>query len=403
MSEKTENNVRLGIIGLGAQGGMYAGLLADGRIPGMSLGAITDNDPAKKELATQKHAGVPFYDDYIAMLDSGEVDAVVTTVPHFLHPEMTITAIGKGIHTLTEKPAGVYTKQVEEMNDFAAAHPETTFAIMFNQRTNPVYTDLKALIESGELGALRHTSWIITTWWRPQGYYDQSAWRATWGGEGGGVLVNQAPHQLDLWQWLCGTPKKVFAKLAFGFQRDIATEDEVNAVVDFGEGATGHFMTSTNDIIGTDRLEMLFDKGKVVVDASKKVTITRLSEDEAVPQRQNDDAGRRQALPRRDGPLRRVHRRGEGVRVGLGTAAHRRPHQLRGPRQRRDPADRGRHRGHQRRAPRLGHAAVRVDRTGDRPGRLPRRGVPRGAQQAHQGRGEVPGPVLIAPPTREHA
>ncbi|MGP5377289.1 Gfo/Idh/MocA family protein [Brachybacterium alimentarium] len=280
MSEKTENNVRLGIIGLGAQGGMYAGLLADGRIPGMSLGAITDNDPAKKELAAQKHAGVPFYDDYIAMLDSGEVDAVVTTVPHFLHPEMTITAIGKGIHTLTEKPAGVYTKQVEEMNDFAAAHPETTFAIMFNQRTNPVYTDLKALIESGELGALRHTSWIITTWWRPQGYYDQSAWRATWGGEGGGVLVNQAPHQLDLWQWLCGTPKKVFAKLAFGFQRDIATEDEVNAVVDFGEGATGHFMTSTNDIIGTDRLEMLFDKGKVVVDASKKVTITRLSEDE---------------------------------------------------------------------------------------------------------------------------
>src|SRR5699024_6248956 len=107
----------------------------------------------------------------------------VTTVPHYLHPEMTITAIGKGIHTLTEKPAGVYTKQVEEMNAFAAAHPETTFAIMFNQRTNPVYTDLKALIDSRELGKLRHTSWIITTWWRPQGYYDQSAWRATWGGE----------------------------------------------------------------------------------------------------------------------------------------------------------------------------------------------------------------------------
>ncbi|HIY25454.1 MAG TPA: gfo/Idh/MocA family oxidoreductase, partial [Candidatus Brachybacterium merdigallinarum] len=149
-----------------------------------------------------------------------------------------------------------------------------------NQRTNPVYADLKALIDSGELGKLRHTSWIITTWWRPQGYYDQSAWRATWGGEGGGVLVNQAPHQLDLWQWLCGTPKKVFAKLAFGFQRDIATEDEVNALVDFGDGATGHFLTSTNDIVGTDRLEMLFDQGKVVVDASKKVTITRLSENE---------------------------------------------------------------------------------------------------------------------------
>ena len=276
----SEKNVRLGIIGFGAQGGMYAGLLADGKIAGMTLGAIADTDPAKKDATAEKHAGTPFYDDYVAMLDSGDVDAVVTTVPHYLHPEMTITAIGKGIHTLTEKPAGVYTKQVEEMNAFAAEHPETTFAIMFNQRTNPVYTDLKALIESGELGALRHTSWIITSWWRPQGYYDQSEWRATWGGEGGGVLVNQAPHQLDLWQWLAGAPKKVFAKLAFGFQRDIATEDEVNALVDFGEGVTGHFMTSTNDIIGTDRLELLFDKGKVVVDKSNKVTVYRLSEDE---------------------------------------------------------------------------------------------------------------------------
>lgn len=276
----TEKNVRLGIIGLGAQGGVYAGFVAEGRVAGMTLGAICDIDPAKKELAAEKHPGVPFYDDYVAMLDSGDVDAVVTTVPHYLHPEMTIAAIGKGIHTLTEKPAGVYTKQVEEMNEFAAAHPETTFAIMFNQRTNPVYTDLKELISSGELGALRHTSWIITTWWRPQAYYDQSEWRATWGGEGGGVLVNQAPHQLDLWQWLAGPPKKVFAKLAFGFQRDIATEDEVNALVDFGDGATGHFLTSTNDIIGTDRLEMLFDKGKIVVDASNKVTITRLKQDE---------------------------------------------------------------------------------------------------------------------------
>ncbi|ATG51430.1 dehydrogenase [Brachybacterium vulturis] len=273
-------NVRLGIIGLGAQGGMYAGVVTDGRIEGMTLGAIADTDPAKQQVAAETYPDVPFYDDYIAMLDSGDVDAVVTTVPHFDHAEMTITAIGKGIHTLTEKPAGVYTTQVEEMNSFAAAHPETTFAIMFNQRTNPVYTELKELIDSGELGALRHTSWIITTWWRPQGYYDQSAWRATWGGEGGGVLVNQAPHQLDLWQWLCGAPKKVFAKLAFGFQRDIATEDEVNAVVDFGDGVTGSFITCTNDIFGTDRLEMLFDRGKVVVDSSKKVTIYRLAEDE---------------------------------------------------------------------------------------------------------------------------
>jgi UDP-N-acetyl-2-amino-2-deoxyglucuronate dehydrogenase len=263
---------------LGAEGGMYARLLDDGRVPGMVIGAICDVERSKE--ASAQAFGVPFYTDYIAMLESGDVDAVVTTVPHYLHPQMGIEALKRGVHTLLEKPVGVYTAQAREVIEYAASHPELTFGVFFNQRTNPVYVDLKNLIASGELGALRHTSWIITTWWRPQAYYDQSAWRATWGGEGGGVLVNQAPHQLDLWQWLCGVPKSCFAKLSFGFKRDIAVEDEVTAVVDFGDGVTGTFMTCTNDLIGTDRLEMLFDQGKIVVDNSSTVTITRLSKPE---------------------------------------------------------------------------------------------------------------------------
>ncbi len=266
--------VRLGIIGLGAEGGMYAKLLADGRVPSMTLGAVCDIDESKRALAEK--AGVPFYTDYLEMLDGGEVDAVVTTVPHYLHPEMGIASLDKGVHVLLEKPVGVYTKQARAVIDHAATKPELVTGVFFNQRTNPLYRELKELLSSGELGALRHTSWIITTWYRPQGYYEQSEWRATWGGEGGGVLVNQAPHQLDLWQWLCGVPKSVFAKCAFGFQRDIAVEDEVNALVDFGGGATGHFLTSTSDLVGTDRLEILCDKGKIVVEDSKKVTITRL-------------------------------------------------------------------------------------------------------------------------------
>ena len=267
--------IRLGIIGLGAEGGMYATLISQGRVPHMEIGAICDILPEKKGRADE--LGVPFFANYLEMLDSGTVDAVVTTVPHYLHPEMGIEALQRGVHALVEKPVGVYTKQARELIDFAATKPELTFGVFFNQRTNPLYIDLKNLIASGELGPLRHTSWIITTWWRPQGYYNQSEWRATWGGEGGGVLVNQAPHQLDLWQWLCGVPTKCFAKLAYGFRRDLAVEDEVNALVDFGNGATGHFMTCTHDMVGTDRLEMLFDKGKIVVDGSAKVTITRLS------------------------------------------------------------------------------------------------------------------------------
>lgn len=272
--------VRLGIIGVGAQGTMYAKFITDGLVPNMEIGAIADVDPAKAAWVAAEYPGVPFYDDYIAMLDSGDVDAVVTCVPHYLHPEVGIAALERDIHALVEKPAGVYTKQVKELNAFAASKPGLSFGIMFNQRNNPLYKRLKEIVDGGEIGAIRRTNWIITTWWRPQGYYNQSAWRATWGGEGGGVLVNQAPHQLDLWQWICGVPKSVYAKVAYGFRRDIATEDEVTAVVDYGNGATGVFVTATHDMTGTDRFEILGDAGKIVVTDSKTAKVTRMKKPE---------------------------------------------------------------------------------------------------------------------------
>ncbi len=271
--------VRLGIIGLGAQGSMYAKFIKDGAIPNMEIGAIAEIEPEKRAAAAEEY-GVPVHEDYQSLLAGGDVDAVVTTVPHYLHPDIGIAALKAGVHALVEKPAGVYTKQVRELNEFAARHPELTFGIMFNQRNNPLYQRIKQIVDAGEIGRIRRTNWIITTWWRPQGYYEQSAWRATWGGEGGGVLVNQAPHQLDLWQWICGAPKSVYSKVAYGFRRDIAVEDEVTAVVDYGDGATGTFVTAVHDLAGTDRLEILGDKGKIVVDGSKTATVTRLVKDE---------------------------------------------------------------------------------------------------------------------------
>lgn len=273
--------VRLGIIGLGAQGGLYANFLEEKKMKKLVIGAICDIDPTKKALASEQYPNIPFYDNYIDMLDSGDVDAIVTCVPHYLHPEIGIETLKRNIHALVEKPAGVYTKQVKELNDYAATKPELTFGIMFNQRTNPLYQKVKEIIDSGEIGQIRRTNWMITTWWRPQGYYDQSAWRATWGEEGGGVLVNQAPHQLDLLQWICGMPKKVYSNVKYGYQRKIAVEDEVTAVLDYGNGATGVFITCTHDIIGTDRFEILGDRGKIVVDDSKKVTIKRLLKPES--------------------------------------------------------------------------------------------------------------------------
>lgn len=276
----SSRKVRLGIVGFGAQGSSYAKFIADGLVTNIEVTAIADIDPAKREAIAAAYPDVAVFDDYVTMLESGVVEAVVTTVPHYLHPQMGIQALERGIHVLLEKPAGVYTKQVKELNEFAKTKPELTFAIMFNQRNNPLYRRLKEIVDAGEIGAIRRTNWIITTWWRPQGYYDQSEWRATWGGEGGGVLVNQAPHQLDLWQWICGVPKSVFAKASFGFRRNIAVEDEVTALVDYGDGATGVFVTATHDITGTDRFEILGDAGKIVVEDSKTAVVTRLNRPE---------------------------------------------------------------------------------------------------------------------------
>jgi predicted dehydrogenase len=195
------NTPRLGIVGLGAQGSVYSQLISDGLVPNMALGAVCDGNPATRQLIESKHPAAVFYDDYLTMLDSGSVDAVVICVPSYLHPQIGIDALQHGIHVLLEKPAGVYTKQVEELNAVAASKPELTFAIMFNQRNNPLYRRIKEIISSGEIGAIRHTSWIITTWWRPQAYYDQSAWRGTWGGEGGGYLLTRLRIS---WIYGCG-------------------------------------------------------------------------------------------------------------------------------------------------------------------------------------------------------
>lgn len=275
------DKLKFGIIGFGAQGTSYARFIEEGLVPSMELVAVCDIDPVRVDLAKEKYADVVTFSDYKELIDSGQVEAIITTVPHFLHPEIAIYALEKGIHVLNEKPAGVYTKQVKELNEVATAKKDdVTYAIMFNQRNNPLYQKIKKLIDDGEIGNIRRTNWIITSWYRPQAYYDQSEWRATWGAEGGGVLVNQAPHQLDLIQWIAGVPKSVYAKATYGYQRNIVVEDEVTAVFDYGNGATGVFITATHDLMGTDRLEIFGDKGKIIVDDSQKVTVKRLPKTE---------------------------------------------------------------------------------------------------------------------------
>ncbi|EPH00265.1 hypothetical protein HMPREF1531_02373 [Propionibacterium sp. oral taxon 192 str. F0372] len=275
--------VRIAVAGLGAQGRLYAQLIT-GQIPDLELAALCATNPRSTRVESHREFaathGVPLFTSFTEMLDSGTVDAVVITTPHWSHPGLATDAITRGIHVLLEKPAGVTSQSVVRLAATAAAHPQASIAMMFNQRANPLYRDLHGLISSGALGRLRHTNWMITHWWRPDAYYNSSSWRASWAGEGGGILVNQAPHQLDLWQWLCGNVQRCFSRARFGFRRDIEVEDEVSALVEFPDGATGTLTTCTNDLVGTDRLELLFDEGKVIVDDSADVTVWRYVDDE---------------------------------------------------------------------------------------------------------------------------
>ena len=276
MCAASPNRVRLGIVGAAAQGTFYAELITQGRVPHMMVGAMSGRSPATGALIAERFPEVAFFTDATELMDSGAVDAVVTTVPHYLHPQMAIDGMRRGLHVLVEKPLGVYTKQVQQMLDVAAATPGVRLAAMFNQRANPLYARIKGILESGEIGDLRRATWIATNWFRPQSYYDSSPWRGTWGGEGGGVLVNQAAHQMDLWHWLCGAPRTVWSKVPFGFAHNIDVEDDVTAVFNYGRAGTGVFITGTHDMMGTDRLEILADAGKIVVDDSRVATIHRL-------------------------------------------------------------------------------------------------------------------------------
>lgn len=271
------NKVRFGIIGIGKMGSQHCMRFTHGLIKNGVLTAVCDIAPERKKWAEEKLApkGVEFFDDYKALIDSGKVDAVLIATPHYYHPVMAIYALEKGLHTLIEKPAGVYAKAVREMNEVAAAKPELTFGIMYNQRTNKLYRFAKELVETGRLGSMKRINWIITNWYRPQAYYDQGGWRGTWAGEGGGVLINQCPHQLDLFQWLGGMPSSVRAHTEVGKNRNINVENDVTAFMEYENGATGVFITSTHDFPGTNRLEIDGDKGKLVIEGGK-LTFTEL-------------------------------------------------------------------------------------------------------------------------------
>ena len=266
------NRIRFGIIGAGNQGSYYATKLFDeGKIENGILTAVCDINPARIETIKGKlrTPDVQYFDNYIEMVESGVCDAVLVETPHYQHPEIVGACLRRGIHVLCDKPAGVYTKQVREMNEIAkTCHAK--FGMMFNQRTNCLYRKMKEIIAQGGIGRLQRVNWIITDWYRTEAYYASGDWRATWSGEGGGVLINQCPHQIDLYQWIVGRmPKSVRAVCQYGRWHDIEVEDDVTAFFDYGDGATGVLITTTGEAPGTNRLEISGTLGKLLCEGDK--------------------------------------------------------------------------------------------------------------------------------------
>ncbi len=260
------NPIRVGVIGCGVIGQSHVKHFGEGSVPGARLTALCDPSPeqcqAAAEALDEKVATFAKVED---LYESGQVDAVIIATPHYQHPSLAIAAFEHGLHVLIEKPSGAYTKQVRAMNAAAAAS-DNVFAIMFQNRIDPVQHKAKEMIDAGELGDLKRILWNRTHWYRPQSYYGCSSWRATWAGEGGAVLINQCSHDLDQLQWICGMPSRVRAFCRFGQYHDIETEDDCTAYMEYPSGTTCTFIASTGEAPGVNRVEIIGDKGKLLVE-----------------------------------------------------------------------------------------------------------------------------------------
>lgn len=257
--------VRIGIVGIGNMGVVHVEHVQD--LPNTELVAICDRNP-NKLAAVEPSPDVARFTRYQDMLESAALDGVIIATPHIDHPDMSIAAFERGIHVLVEKPIAIQAREARRMIDAwrvrKRSQPGLVFAAMFMQRAWGHWRKIKSMIESGELGKLQRCSWIITDWFRTQSYYDSGEWRATWSGEGGGVLMNQCPHNLDLYQWLVGMPARVHGFVGFGKHHRIEVEDEVTAYFEHGDGMVGHFVTTTGESPGSNRLEIVGENGKLV-------------------------------------------------------------------------------------------------------------------------------------------
>lgn len=261
------DKVRFGIIGLGNMGSEHCRYFPT--VENATLAAICDTDQAKLD-KFGTNLKLPTFRTYKELIDSGKVDAIIIATPHYFHGEMARYAFSKNIHVLSEKPAAVGVKDARMTNEAAGKVPHLKYGIMFQTRTQAIYRKMRELVADGDLGEISRVTWIATNWFRTWSYYASGGWRATWSGEGGGVLINQNPHYLDVIQWTTNLlPKRVTAIVSLGKTHPIEVEDEVSAILEYPNGAVGHFITTSGEAPGTDRFEIAGDQGKLIAERGK--------------------------------------------------------------------------------------------------------------------------------------
>lgn len=273
--------IRVGIAGIGYIAEEYIKLFTGGKIPGGVITALSSRNRAHMEqINSQYQLNASLFTDYEAMLESGRIDMVMICTPHFYHPAMAIASISRGIHTMIEKPVGIWPEELDALMDCVRAHPEVQSGVLYCRRANPVFQKIKGLLSDGAIGQLKRVTWIITNMYRPQCYFDSADWRGTYSGEGGGMLMNQVSHHIDLLTWLCGLPEAMQAHCYTARERSIEVENEVSITMEYPGNAVGQFIASTREFPGTSRLELSGNLGQIILDNEKVLTLRHLETDE---------------------------------------------------------------------------------------------------------------------------
>lgn len=264
------DKIRVALVGVGVMGSKYADMIVSGEVKNMVLtGVVARNLKAQEWAAILVNAEglhpnvYRDVDDMFAHAD--DFDAVIIVTPHKTHEEIAVRAFELGKHVLCDKPAGATIGQAQNMTA-ASKQYDKVYGMIFHQHRYPKYLYIKQALENGELGELKRMLMVNSRYFRTAHYHQSGSWRSSWNGEGGGALINQGAHILDIWQWLFGMPQKIYAEIPFGKYNEFKVDDEATISMRYENGATGVFMLTTGEAVWQERLEIVGTKGRMLLE-----------------------------------------------------------------------------------------------------------------------------------------